>query len=142
VRYDADGDCHVHLLDADHHHSARGDREMAWRLQSPAQATSPRPRLPEASIEDLDVSSAASPWAYSGPSSEVASGSGAKSGGEGGGAGGADAKRSAAMCDSAADSCFSDNSEKRLGGHPNAFVVRTARRLEPTSPGMVSFWHE
>ena len=47
VRYDADSDCHVHFLDPEHHHDARGDREMAWRLQPSAQAAPERPRSPE-----------------------------------------------------------------------------------------------
>jgi hypothetical protein len=140
VRYEAEGDCHVHLLDAEHHHDARGDREMAWRLQPPAQAGPSRPPSPEAGLEDWDVSSAASPRAfYSESSDEALSGDGAGGGGEGGGAGGAGGERGAAVCDSAADGYSRGSLEEGLGGHANTAVgtFRTAGGLAPASSDMV-----
>ncbi len=41
VRYASADDCHVHILDAEHHHDALGDREMAWRLQPAARPGRP-----------------------------------------------------------------------------------------------------
>ena len=141
VRYDAEGDCHVHLLDPEHHHDARGDREMAWRLQPPAQPAPQQQRSPEEVWEDWDVSSAASPRPPYSESSDIATkGDEAESGGEGGGAGGAGAERGATVCDAAADGCSCGNSLEEGSGHTNTAVgtYMAARGLEPTQPYMVS----
>jgi hypothetical protein len=141
VRYDADGDCHVHLLDPEHHHDARGDHEMAWRLQPPAQAAPERPRSPEEALEDWDVSSAASPRPpYSESSDGEKSGDGELSGGEGGGAGSAGAEHGTAVCEYAAENCFGGSLEEGSGCHANAAVgtYRADGGHEPTPPDMVS----
>jgi hypothetical protein len=141
VRYDVEGDCHVHLLDPKHHHDARGDREMAWRLQPPAQAAKQQQCSPDEVWEDWDVSSAASPWLPYSESSATTSGDEAKSGCESGGAGGAGMECSAEVCDLAVEGCPSGSLEEGSGQTNNAVeTYRAAGELEATLPDMVRFY--
>ena len=139
VQYDAEGrDCHVHLLDPKHHHDARGDREMAWRLQQDDQQ---QQHSPEQVWEDWDVSSAASPrLPYSESSASTSCDeSDSEDGGERGGADGAGMERCAALCDFSAEDCSRGSLEKG-SCHANTAVEtsRAAGELDVTLPDMVS----